>query len=91
MEKRLQLGNKHASYVLDWYWVGFLVLVGLWIISFGFAGLIEPLELLQLRLALNGVAVAYFLTIHFIYFYLYKRIKSKKIVIWFNGKEVGRM
>lgn len=91
MEKRQQSGNKHASYEMDWYWVGFLVLVGLWIISFGFVSLIEPLELLQLRLALNGVAVAYFLVVHIIYQYLFWKRSSTYVIIRFNGKEVGRM
>lgn len=76
---------------MDWYWVGFLVLVGLWIISFGFSSLIEPLDLLLLRLALNGVIVAYFLIVLIIYRYLSWKKPSKYVIIRFNGKEVGRM
>ncbi|MBM7619937.1 hypothetical protein JOC95_001789 [Bacillus tianshenii] len=91
MEKQQQLDNKPSSYEMDWYWVGFLVLVGLWIISFGFSSLIEPLDLLLLRLALNGVIVAYFLIVLIIYRYLSWKKPSKYVIIRFNGKEVGRM
>ncbi|WP_078381908.1 hypothetical protein [Sutcliffiella halmapala] len=94
MEKLYQ-GNQPESIKIKWYWIGFLVLVALWIISFLFSSLIEPLRLLQLRLSLNGVAVTYFLSIHFIHLFLTKRGKLKElqneIIIWFNGKEVGRM
>jgi heme/copper-type cytochrome/quinol oxidase subunit 4 len=95
MERQQQRDKKQTTNELRWYSTGFLVLVGLWIISFILGSLVEPLRLLQLRLALNGVAVVYFLSVHFSYFYLRKRSKLNEIqhdiIIWFNGKEVGRM
>jgi hypothetical protein len=87
MDKQAK-GNQQAESQLKFYWLGLIVLAGLWLISFIFGSFVSPLRSLVLRLSLNGLGVVYFLSIYF-----YQKRPSKKetqneIIIWFNGREI---
>lgn len=88
------------------YLLGAVVFAVLLFATVILASFLSPLLLLQLRLSILGIALIYYLTLYFYFTKLNKvenvieetvqneeitLVNNYEIIIWFNGRELGRL
>jgi Ca2+/Na+ antiporter len=80
------------------YLLGAIIFGGLLFNTLIFGSWVSPLLLLQLRLIILGTGLTFYLAIYFYYVSSTKKKqkleeanKKYEIIIWFNGRELGRL
>ncbi|WLD93806.1 hypothetical protein [Alkalihalobacillus sp. AL-G] len=80
-----------------YYFLGAFVFAGLFLSTFIFGWLVDPLRLLQFRLSILGEGFIYYLVLYFYYNVSSNKKtngimegKKDEIIVCFNGRELGR-